>query len=158
VTPSKQLAILPKQAGRRRGDQNATPTRPSKPVGSRRGGAARAVREECERFFCESMRAAFHGDRNAVTRGSGWTGVDMMHTPPPEGDDVGGRAHAASSPELGFGSGAPFEAVAWLEVWDWVGGVSFRAFLAADQNDDSEKSLFAFFDRHAVLGRDLKSA
>jgi hypothetical protein len=41
---------------------------------------------------------------------------------------------------------------AWIEVWDYVGGCSFRGFVGG--NGD-QKSLFAFFDS-AVVGRDLK--
>lgn len=41
---------------------------------------------------------------------------------------------------------------AWIEVWDYVGGSSFRGFVGgAGEN----KSLFAFFDS-SVVGRDLK--
>jgi hypothetical protein len=41
---------------------------------------------------------------------------------------------------------------AWIEVWDYAGGCSFRGFVGG--NGD-KKSLFAFFDS-AVVGRDLK--
>jgi hypothetical protein len=41
---------------------------------------------------------------------------------------------------------------AWLEIWDYRGGCSFRGFVGG--NGD-KKSLFAFFDS-AVVGRDLK--
>lgn len=46
---------------------------------------------------------------------------------------------------------------AWLEIWDYAGGNSFRAFLAEDGGATDEKSLFVFFDAN-VLGRDLKQA
>jgi hypothetical protein len=42
----------------------------------------------------------------------------------------------------------------WLEIWDYAGGNSFRAFVAEDMG---EKNLFVFFDAN-VLGRDLKKA
>jgi len=41
---------------------------------------------------------------------------------------------------------------AWMEVWDYAGGCSFRAFVGGK---GEHKSLFAFFDS-AVIGRDLK--
>ena len=41
---------------------------------------------------------------------------------------------------------------AWLEIWDYASGCSFRGFVGG--NGD-QKSLFAFFDS-AVIGRDLK--
>lgn len=44
---------------------------------------------------------------------------------------------------------------AWLEIWDYAGGNSFRAFVAEDA--DRVKTLFVFFDAN-VIGRDLKQA
>jgi len=41
---------------------------------------------------------------------------------------------------------------AWMEVWDYTGGCSFRAFVGGKGD---QKSLFAFFNS-AVIGRDLK--
>jgi hypothetical protein len=41
---------------------------------------------------------------------------------------------------------------AWIEVWDYAGGCSFRGFVGGNGEN---KSLFAFFDS-AVIGRDLK--
>lgn len=41
---------------------------------------------------------------------------------------------------------------AWLEIWDYAGGCSFRAFVGGK---GEQKSLFAFFDS-SVIGRDLK--
>lgn len=43
-----------------------------------------------------------------------------------------------------------------MEIWDYQGGASFRAFVAHDFVRD-EKSLFVFFDA-GVIGRDLKKA
>jgi len=48
------------------------------------------------------------------------------------------------------------EVLSWLEIWDYAGGSSFRAFVAEDATGE-EKSLFVFFDAH-VMGRDLKQA
>ncbi|PHH88871.1 hypothetical protein CDD83_6950 [Cordyceps sp. RAO-2017] len=73
------------------------------------------------------MKTAFHEDRIAEALQHG---LDLDH---PRG----------------------FEADAWLEVWDYAGGASFRAFVA---NDGKEKSLFVFFDLQGVMGRDLKRA
>jgi hypothetical protein len=41
---------------------------------------------------------------------------------------------------------------AWVEIWDYSGGCSFRGFVGGY---GEEKSLFAFFDS-SVIGRDLK--
>ncbi|PHH62206.1 hypothetical protein CDD81_7333 [Ophiocordyceps australis] len=48
-----------------------------------------------------------------------------------------------------------FQVDTWLEVWDYAGGASFRAFVAENGQD---KSLFVFFDTQGVTGRDLKKA
>lgn len=41
---------------------------------------------------------------------------------------------------------------AWMEIWDYTSGCSFRAFVGGKGD---QKSLFAFFDS-SVIGRDLK--
>jgi len=47
---------------------------------------------------------------------------------------------------------------AWLEIWDYAGGNSFRGFVAATGDGGGpEKTLFVFFDA-GVVGRDLKQA
>lgn len=48
------------------------------------------------------------------------------------------------------------ESIQWMEIWDYQGANSFRAFVAEDfaHND---KSLFVFFDA-GVVGRDLKKS
>ncbi|KAF3809345.1 hypothetical protein GCG54_00011544 [Colletotrichum gloeosporioides] len=141
ITASNQLALLPKATKQRQ--------QPGKRI-SRRGGAALTIREECERFFCESMKAVFRGERGTGPNGSGLTGVYSMQTPPSDED-------LAVQPHFGgreTDTKAPAPATAWMEVWDFAGGASFRAFVA---DDGAEKSLFALFDRN-VIGRDLKPA
>ncbi|KAK1964526.1 ornithine decarboxylase antizyme [Colletotrichum sublineola] len=162
ITASNELALLPKASSKRR---DAVP---GKRI-SRRGGAALSIREECERFFCESMRAVFRGETDTGPRGSGLhqgvynnnngsTNATMLQTPPPDEDlavqplSSGGRRVAADGNPVA--SSAPAPATAWLEVWDFAGGASFRAFVA---DDGTEKSFFALFDRN-VIGRDLKPA
>ncbi|TDZ44675.1 hypothetical protein CTRI78_v009468 [Colletotrichum trifolii] len=160
ITASNELALLPKAS-------SSTKRRdvPGKRI-SRRGGAALQIREECERFFCESMRAVFRGERNTASNGSGLSGVlySELQTPPSD-EDLAVRPHFAGM-RGGVGTGAayapasaaaaavaaPCPATAWLEVWDFDGGASFRAFVA---DDGAERSLFALFDRN-VIGRDLK--
>jgi hypothetical protein len=41
----------------------------------------------------------------------------------------------------------------WIEMWDYVGGIRFRGFVA-DKGD--EKAMFVFFDQSVVVG-DLKA-
>lgn len=79
----------------------------------------------------------------------------FMHTPPPDM-----QFPVGTPPVIGHGLNAAgrksrFEIDAWMELWDYAGGASFRAFIA---NDGEEKSLFVFFDIEGVMGRDLKKA
>ncbi|KAI2623753.1 ornithine decarboxylase antizyme-domain-containing protein [Xylaria nigripes] len=90
------------------------------------------------------MRAVFQGERNTVGNGSCLTGVYGVLTPPDH----------YPSPTLPSESSAIVDVKGWVEFWDYVGGASFRAFVA---EKDGEKSLFAFFDS-GLVGRDLKSA
>ncbi|EHK25513.1 uncharacterized protein TRIVIDRAFT_82039 [Trichoderma virens Gv29-8] len=138
LTSSNQLALLPKQKKR---------DIPGRRL-ERRGGAALMIREECERFFCESMKTVFLGERNLSIHGSGLTGA-YLQSPPPDN-------HLADPFNQGpdaVPAGSRIDA--WMEVWDYAGGSSFRAFVA---DDGREKSLFIFFDIEGVLGRDLKKA
>lgn len=48
------------------------------------------------------------------------------------------------------------EATQWMEIWDYQGANSFRAFVAEDFAAN-EKALFVFFDA-GVVGRDLKKS
>ncbi|KAJ4347308.1 uncharacterized protein N0V89_011248 [Didymosphaeria variabile] len=41
----------------------------------------------------------------------------------------------------------------WIEVWDYVGGIRFRGFVAEKAG---EKAMFVFFDQN-VIGGDLKA-
>jgi hypothetical protein len=41
----------------------------------------------------------------------------------------------------------------WIEMWDYVGGIRFRGFVA-DKKD--ERAMFVFFDQSVVVG-DLKA-
>lgn len=106
------------------------------------------IREECERFFCESMKTVFLGERGLSMYGSGLSGA-YLQTPPPE-DVISNALHRGADPD------APgLEVNAWMEVWDYAGGASFRAFAV---NEGQEKTFFVFFDIQGVMGRDLKKA
>lgn len=41
----------------------------------------------------------------------------------------------------------------WIEMWDYVGGIRFRGFVA---NKEGEKAMFVFFDQSVIEG-DLKA-
>lgn len=100
------------------------------------------------------MKAAFLGERNPSVHGSGLSGA-YLQSPPPDShladpflQSPDAAAAAAAAP-----AGSRIEA--WMEVWDYAGGSSFRAFVADDGRD---KTLFIFFDIEGVMGRDLKKA
>ncbi|KAE9378182.1 hypothetical protein N431DRAFT_541720 [Stipitochalara longipes BDJ] len=109
-----------------------------------RGGAAYHIREECERLFCETMKAVFFGEEGkAAHNGSIVMGTDA-HSPP---DEIVGAYNNY------FANGKVGQAMdAWLEVWDYSSGCSFRVFVGGNGEN---KSLFAFFGS-AVVGSDLK--
>lgn len=165
MTSTSELAVLPKDR-RTHGKRSA---------GSRRGGATRLIREECVRFFCEPMRAVFCGEANTVGNGSGLVGAYSLPTPPDDDgyyhphhhydDDNNNhqrlRDRGGWSRGAGAGAGGAYHDVegggwvsvsAWAEIWDYVGGTSYRAFVA---ERDGEKSLFVFYDR-GVIDAELK--
>ncbi|KYK60544.1 ornithine decarboxylase antizyme [Drechmeria coniospora] len=142
LNSSNELALLPKTSGKR----TETPGRHPE----RRGGAALMIREECERFFCESMKTVFHGEGNQSMNGSGLSGAYLQTPPPEEHIALELNGHDVSSPHA-----RAFEIDSWMEVWDYAGGASFRAFVA---HNGHERSLFVFFDVQGSVGRDLKRA
>ena len=135
-------------------------------------GAARTITEECERLFCETLRGVFLGEKMAPA-GSHVIGREYYGT-----SGIDGHSESDYRGGVGYGedlgmtppsdrvvdrtlAGMP-QVVDYIEVWDYVGGARFRGFTAisatsvgiADE-DDSEKTMFIFFDE-IVLGRDLK--
>ncbi|TVY32343.1 hypothetical protein LOCC1_G008509 [Lachnellula occidentalis] len=119
-------------------------------------GAAYTIREECERLFCGTMKGVFLGEEGSLCNGSFGTGMDMdnynnmsMHMNDSPPSDGGMDGYFATT----TGITATRQSMdAWIEVWDYAGGCSFRGFVGGDGEN---KSLFAFFDS-AVIGRDLK--
>ncbi|KAK4104404.1 hypothetical protein N658DRAFT_492513, partial [Parathielavia hyrcaniae] len=142
----------------------------------RRGGATLRIREECERFFCETLRAMFLGERNAAMHGSGLASVyhdNYSHNISNSRNDGHARAmgqHGQLTPPddypiadatrmgncRGFGVSGRGGIHGWLEIWDYAGASSFRGFVAEDARQGT-KSLFVFFDAHSIT-RDLKQA
>ncbi|KAK6076143.1 hypothetical protein SCUP234_00247 [Seiridium cupressi] len=140
ITQDNELALQPKK---KRSSATATTSR-------RRGGATYQIREECERFFCDTMKSVFQVEGNMASNGSGLTDVNYYITPPPT--DYPTPPSSFSSTD---GYMKPdINAIGWMEFWDYAGGASFRAFVA---EDGEERSLFAFFDA-GLMGRDLKKA
>lgn len=175
ITSTNQLALTPKTKSRTDGSWGGRNGNGS-PRPRRRGGATSRIREECERFFCETLRAIFLGERNLAAHGAILTDVINYnnyhnrnhHNYNGTGNDAGGIIAANDpltppehfpitdqSPMASRAAGADTGNVsAWLEVYDYAGGTSFRAFVS---EDTEIKSLFVFFDA-GVLGRDLKQA
>jgi len=112
---------------------------------SRREGSSIAytIREECERLFCETMKTVFLGaEGRAASNGSIVMGANA-HSPPSDGDAY----------DSYFANGSKSNQIdAWIEVWDYISGCSFRAFVGGNGEN---KSLFVFFDQ-PVVGHDLK--
>lgn len=103
------------------------------------------------------MSAVFRGERSTGPDASGLSGAYAIQTPPSDNDSV---IHVQQQHHHHYGA-APIHdsdevasVSAWLEIWDFAGGASFRAFAA---DDGQQKSLFVFFDGN-VVGIDLKKA
>ena len=106
--------------------------------------------EECERLFCETLRAVFLGEGNLARQDSLVMGTHtsagrvVMLRPgspgqcPPTPDSAGAAAKASVGQ--------------WMEMWDYVGGLRFRGFVTAEHRDHS---MFVFFDE-SLVGCDLK--
>ncbi|KAK3326984.1 ornithine decarboxylase antizyme-domain-containing protein [Cercophora scortea] len=210
ITSTNQLALTPKTYANSRSSASISSShgrhgssRVNTSREHRRGGAALRIREECERFFCEMLRAMFLGERNAASQRSGLTSVYHHHhqhntnntnttnnnitnnntngsgsfagssasaiasygqLTPPDDYPIANKSLMASRGVGGTAAGGGMTGAhhridAWLEIWDYAGGSSFRAFVAEDMTTraDDTKSLFVFFDEH-VLSRDLKKA
>ncbi|KAI1332656.1 ornithine decarboxylase antizyme-domain-containing protein [Xylariaceae sp. FL0255] len=157
ITSSNELALQPKP--KKRSSDNNNHMINNRTTTSRRGGATFQIREECERFFCETMSAVFQGERNTVGSGSFLSGVTNCALTPPD-DEQFPPTPPSSLPRATTATGLNSAGVGgvgvkgWMEFWDYAGGASFRAFVA---EDGEEKSLFAFFDA-GLVGRDLKQA
>ncbi|OCK82800.1 hypothetical protein K432DRAFT_292428 [Lepidopterella palustris CBS 459.81] len=134
---------------------------PSRCGRARRGGAAYTITEECERLFCERMRAVFLGEGNLVNQDSLVAGMQNYRDNNINYYDYDSKSDGAYEdrirgfppPELdGFVEkrGLVKE---WIEMFDYVGGARFRGFVT---ENDGKKDMFVFFD-NGVVGSDLKS-
>lgn len=122
-----------------------------------REGAAYTIAGECERLFCETLRAVFLGEGNLALQDSLAVGMydDNNNN---NGINMKSRKHQyevlATPPKYEAGLwDNPRVVEKWIEVWDYVGGVRFRGFLASNGN---RRAVFVFFDDN-VLSHDLKS-
>ncbi|KAK4139987.1 ornithine decarboxylase antizyme-domain-containing protein [Dichotomopilus funicola] len=178
LTTTNQLALTPKARSSstrghsvgRRSSAAAAAAHDSSAWHHRRGGATLRIREECERFFCETLRAMLLGERNAALHGSGLASVynnSNNHDNITDNNTSYMSHHGQLTPPDEFpiadetamgrrGFGARGGVLGWLEIWDYAGGSSFRGFVAEDTSRET-KSLFVFFDAHSIT-RDLKQA
>ncbi|KAH6644446.1 ornithine decarboxylase antizyme-domain-containing protein [Boeremia exigua] len=115
---------------------------------ARRGGAAYTITVECERLFCETLRSVFLGEGNQRQQDSLVTGMFNNATTTDYGTP-------GSVQEVAVGSGNKSSVTDCLEMWDYVGGIRFRGFVA-EQHD--EKAMFVFFDQAVMQSSgDLKA-
>lgn len=101
----------------------------------------------------DSGLASVYNNSNDNTRHNGPASAMGQHgqlTPP---DDFP-IADETAMGRRGFGAGVRGSVLGWLEIWDYAGGSSFRAFVAEDASRGT-KSLFVFFDTHSIT-RELK--
>ncbi|KAF1995026.1 hypothetical protein P154DRAFT_360336 [Amniculicola lignicola CBS 123094] len=155
--PSPPLS--PPLAARHASAKTTTSATPSRSGEARRGGAAQTITEECERLFCETLRAVFLGEGNLARQDSLVTGVHTNELPQGILNDYGvdvrdaDRAYDSPSPGLeGFVRSVGL-VTDWVQIWDYVGGNKFMGFVA---EKDGERSLFVFFEQSVIDG-DLKN-
>ncbi|GIC84907.1 uncharacterized protein Aud_000734 [Aspergillus udagawae] len=98
-----------------------------------KGEATYTIPEECERLFCDKLRAIFIGEMKFAQQES--PGMDAYQSRP---NWTGREKRPIRN---------------WVEVWDYVGDAIYRGFLT-DLND--ERTLFLFF-KDSVLGHKLKA-
>jgi len=124
-----------------------------------RGGAAYTITEECERLFCETLKAVFLGEGNIAFKDSLVTGMQNYKDITSKFDsDINAhsryeyKTRGLPSPEMdGFAQRRGL-VTEWLEMYDYVGGTRFRGFVA---EKNGERTMFVFFDNE-VIGNDLK--
>jgi hypothetical protein len=114
---------------------------------SRGGAAYLTITEECERLFCDTLKAVFLGEGNLALQES--LVMDMQNY------GSNGRDYFGDTRELAGEISRPDHDATvtdWLEIWDYVGGATFRGYIAENHG---ERSMFVFFDS-GVLSSDLK--
>jgi hypothetical protein len=159
LTNCKLTTLLPQ------GQDNSPPESPPLRAAyaanpSRRGADAHHIRAECERLCCETLRSVFLGERKEIFQDSlvldaqygstprtaavmsknfnGGFLLENSHNPTSLSDSV----HTLVTPnETGNRL-----ATEYFEVWDYVGGTSFRGFIA---ERPGVKSMFVFLKKRS---------
>ena len=140
--------------------KHASATRGGK---ARRGGAAYTITGECERLFCETLRSVFLGEgsqhrQNSLVMGMPSDNATTATTAITNDYGIDARRYSDSSTESDVPEMVRFEeekgAISdYIEMWDYVGGIRFRGFVAEKED---EKAMFIFFDESVING-DLKA-
>lgn len=138
-------------------------------------GASRTIAKECERLLCGDMKRIFLGGRTDSTSGSRpmdsiYGGVRKTNhgygSSSNELYNINGESSSVDSTyasDTGSSYGSKRhnlrvfkDETRFIEVWDYVGGTSFRGFIADKElpRGNVEQTLFLFF-RH-VAGTQLK--
>lgn len=130
--------------------------RPTIQARSRSGDAAYHITEECERLFCETLKAVFLVEKDTGLENSLVMDVRNKSINAPRTPQHTLINHALLTPTPSPGSEIHVKAKGmmreYVEMWDYVGGARFRGFVV---EKDDERSMFAFFDNE-VIGTDLK--
>lgn len=110
-------------------------------------GASYTITEECERLFCDTPRHVFLGEgkAHATRAGSLVMGTKRIKA----GANVAGSESAVALDQT---ESLPLKK--WIEVWDYVGGASFRGFVA-ESDFAGQRALFVFLEE-AMVANDLK--
>jgi len=140
----------------------------------RSGDAACHITEECERLFCETLKAVFLVEKRTACQNS----LEMDTLIIDDDDDRAITATGATTASRPIPQQSPTQSALlqhgqitpspspdgriypkttglvrdYVEVWDYVGGVGFKGFVA---EHDAGRTLFVFFGKE-VIETDLK--
>ncbi|KAA8910031.1 ornithine decarboxylase antizyme-domain-containing protein [Sphaerosporella brunnea] len=131
-------------------------------------GASRTIAKECERLLCRDMKRIFLGGRTDSRSSPCPMGSIYYSSEKPRQNNnnhinTGYESKDAEVYEYGndkdlrsLGGGEEVDdEMRFIEVWDYVGGTSFRGFIAdKEMRGRVEKTLFLFFEH--VAGTQLK--
>lgn len=135
---------------------------------TRSGDAAHHITEECERLFCETLKAVFLVEKDTGLENSlvmdvrntrTATRSDSVPIPLPPLKEQ--HQSTILKHDLPTPSPSPDGRIypttgrmirEYVEAWDYAGGARFRGFVA---EKDDERAMFIFFDKE-VIGKDLK--
>ena len=120
--------------------------------------AAHHITEECERLFCETLRAVFLVEKNPDRQTSLVMDATTEKISRNNSNLVAPVKKISShlARDTNYVNLAQIQS--YLEIWDYSGGARFRGFVAeipSQTDDHCTRQMFIFFDRD-VIGKDLK--